>query len=71
MTASPFGINVVSRSHRVACGACGAKAARVTDTCMSCGAAFAESGFSIVAATDIGAVRAVRQRLLLRKAPAA
>jgi hypothetical protein len=70
MTASPFGINVVSRSHRVACGACGAKAFRVTDSCTSCGATFAESGFAIVA-VDSGAVRAVRQRLALRKAPAA
>jgi hypothetical protein len=52
MTRPPFGINVVSRWHTVVCGSCGATARRVEETCSSCGAAFAEGGFSIVAIAD-------------------
>ena len=69
--ASPFGINVVSRSHRVSCGACAGTASRVAETCPSCGASFADAGFSIVPAADRSENRPTRQRLTLRKAPAA
>jgi predicted amidophosphoribosyltransferase len=49
MTASPFGINVVSRSHTVVCRTCGSKATRVGETCSECGARLADAGFAIVA----------------------
>jgi hypothetical protein len=71
MTASPFGINVVSRSHRVVCRACSASAHRVGETCLHCGAPLADGGFAIAPAADVDLATALRRRLPLRRASAA
>lgn len=69
MAASPFGINVVSRSHTVICHTCGDRAARVGETCEKCGASLADSGFAIVAAADADVSRR-GAKLRVRRAPA-
>ena len=71
MAASPFGINVVSRSHRVVCHTCHAASHRVAETCPNCGTALEEGGFGIVRAASTIPSRALRRLRTLRRAPAA
>jgi predicted amidophosphoribosyltransferase len=67
MTGSPFGINVVSRSHVVVCRGCGTRARRVGAVCETCGADLAEGLFAITEAEPTAARRGLRERWRLRR----
>jgi len=70
MANSPFGINVVSRSHAVVCSACNSRMRQVAERCPSCGTALAATGFSIVDVGDRDA-RPLRARFQVRRATVA